>query len=288
MESAGSPLTSSVHRLAGRRLLLRAAGVGVGSIAAVLWANGSAPAGGELVYVPLFGLGLGLWHLRLESTGAGAVLRWSAIATAAWQAAAAPSAMHQVTAAGGGVFVFLLLWCLTAYEKQPGLQALATAALLLSAGILIKPAVAIACAVLCLTFFAGHLRRTAEPLGFGLLLFTPAVLCGLAVLAFQFVSAGVLAAGPLLSTSMETPAGPALHLVLLPAAVLIGRLITGRTGSADVAFLFMCFSAAVSRGIHWPAGAVAGADLFYMGLGGGAALLAASGPRGGPARADTG
>src|SRR5260370_27364977 len=120
-----------------------------------------------------------LWIFHLECAGVHRALSFAALTLLSAQVHFAPHSLYDAAVLGEGLFVYLVVWVLASYHRQPGLQATATAALLLSAGILAKPPIAISCAVLSLAFFLAHMRSTAHPVGFGLLLFTLAPLSAL-------------------------------------------------------------------------------------------------------------
>ncbi len=176
---------------------------------------------------------------------------------------------------GEGLFVYLVVWVLAAYHRQPGLQATATAALLLSAGFLAKPPVAISCALLSVAFFLFHVRTITHPLGFGLLLFTPAILCAAGAVGFTLLTAGRLLAG----ASAIPAALPDQHiwryLFLLPVATLSYRIVRRRFGEPDLAYLAMACAGSLLCQIHWPADGLSLDDLFFIAAGGAAALLVA-------------
>ena len=223
---------------------------------------------------------LALWCLHLEWSGVNRVVSAAALVLFAWQLHSAPRSLHDSAALGGGLFVYLVVWVFASYDRQPGLQAMANAALLLSAGIQAKPAVAISCAVLSLVLFLAHVRSEAHPLGLGLLLFTPALLCGLAVFGFGFLNANTLVAAPALLHAAA--AGPDhthiwRYLFFFPLAVIAFRLIRRRFGGPDLAYLAMLATGCAICRTEWPPGALSLEDLFFIAAGGAAALLSTMG-----------
>ena len=224
---------------------------------------------------------LALWRLHLERSGVGRAISWTGMALLAWQVHSAPRSLYESAALGGGLFVYLTVWVLAAYDRQPGLQSLAGAALLLSAGVLAKPALAISCAVLSVALYLAHLRSSSNRVGFGLLLFTPALLCSAGALAFGLVSAGRLRASPLFPlVSPGTSANIHIwrYLFFFPLAVIAFRLIRGRFRGPDLAYLAMLAMGSLICREQWPQGALSLEDLFFIAVGGAAALLAATSP----------
>ncbi len=224
---------------------------------------------------------LTLWHLHLERSSVGRAVSWAAMALLAWQVHSAPHSLYDSAALGGGLFVYLTVWVLAAYDRQPGLQSLAGAALLLSAGVLAKPAIAISCAVLSLALFLAHVRSNSNRFGFGLLLFTPALLCSMGALAFGLVSAGTLRASPPFFPHLSPGAPGNTHiwryLFFVPLAVIAFRLIRRRFRGPDLAYLAMLAMGSVICRAQWPQGALGLEDLFFIAAGGAAALLASTG-----------
>jgi hypothetical protein len=222
---------------------------------------------------------LSLWYAHLEHSGVSRAVSGAAMVLLAWQIHSAPRSLYDSAALGGGLFVYLAVWVLAAYDRQPGLQSLAGAALLLSAGVLAKPAIAISCAVLSLALFAEHVRANSNRLGFGLLLFTPALLCWLGASAFGLLSAGTLRAGPFIPHIGAGAPGNAhiwRYLFFVPLAVIAFRLIRRRFRGPDLAYLAMLAMGSVICRAEWPQGALSLEDLFFIAAGGAAALLAAT------------
>jgi hypothetical protein len=216
---------------------------------------------------------LSLWCFHLQSAGVHRAVSLTALALLSAQIHFAPHSLYEAAALGEGLFVYLVVWVLASYQRQPGLQATATAALLLSAGILARPSVAISCAVLSLAFFLVHVRATAHPVGFGLLLFTPAFLC-----AFGAVAFALLNTGSLLAANAHAHAGPPnphiwRYLFLLPIAAIVFRVRRRRFGEPDLAYLAMASAGSVLCRLQWPADGISLEDLFFIAAGGAAALV---------------
>jgi len=279
MESAGSrprffALLLPLDRVAAARSLA------IGAIVGLVAAGPSLDSVAHFRFTAALSLLLALWCLHLEWSGVSRAASATALALLAWQLHSAPRSLHDSAALGGGLFVYLVVWVFASYDRQPGLQAMATAALLLSAGIQAKPAIAISCAVLSLALFLAHVRSTANPLGLGLLLFTPALLCGLAVLGFGFLNANTLAAAPVFPhPAVAAPDGAHIwrYLFFFPLAVIAFRLIRRRFGGPDLAYLAMLSTGSVICRIEWPPGALGPADLFFIAAGGAAALMSTMG-----------
>lgn len=234
----------------------------------------AAPAA-SLSFTAVLCLLLSLWAFHLETAGVHRAVSLAALAILSSQLHFAPHSLFGVAELGEGLFVYLVVWVLAAYHRQPGLQATATAALLLSAGFLAKPPVAISCALLSVAFFLFHVRTITHPLGFGLLLFTPAILCAAGAVGFTLLTAGRLLAG-----ASAIPAAPPdqhiwRYLFLLPVATLSYRIVRRRFGEPDLAYLAMACAGSLLCQIHWPADGLSLDDLFFIAAGGAAALLVA-------------
>jgi len=150
-------------------------------------------------------------------------------------------------ALGCAAFAYAMLWVFKVHDRDSGLRALATAALLLSIGILAKPPVLICCALLSLAVFLGDRRRLGGVLHSVLLLLTPVALSLLAIaLLHAFAVQGVAQLAWTVSTRPLDSAP--LHLSTLAhdlpglsfcAAVLTARLLMRKSDSPDLAFLFL-------------------------------------------------
>jgi hypothetical protein len=247
--------------------------VSAGALAVLPALAGAETRTARLLFLPMVGALACLWVLHLKKAAVSRATAVLAAAAAGWQVCAGASLPHNLAALGSGVFVYLLVWAIAAYEFQPRLQAMAAIAILISAGMLARPAVAAAGGLLGITFFLvycrdlaarGRAASRAKPgmAGFALFLFTPAVL---ATLALAPVTRGRLAAGAQLA-----------RILLAPAVVLLMRWLTSRAGSPDLAFAFMVVVTAAAGQAGWWHETVAPADLFFLCTGGAAALLATS------------
>jgi hypothetical protein len=79
--------------------------------------------------------------------------------------------------------------------------------------------------------------------------------------------------------SAHLSSGPAMHWLAFPAAVVLYRISISRTAACDVAFGFMLAAAAIlSLFPHMPE-PLHRIDMFYLALGGAAALRVQSAPR---------
>jgi hypothetical protein len=276
MESAGSP-PRFFALLLPFNLAAAARGLAIGGVLGLAAVGRFLDSAAHFRFAVALCVLLSLWHVHLERSGVSRAVSLAALALLAWQIHSAPHSLYDSAALGGGLFVYLTVWVLAAYDRQPGLQSLAGAALLLSAGVLAKPAIAISCAILSLALFAAHVRSTANRLGFGLLLFTPALLCSLGVLAFGLMTAGTLRANPFfphVSAGAADNAHIWRYLFFLPVAAVAFRAIRRRFRGPDLAYLAMLAMGSVICLTRWPQDALSLEDLFFIAAGGAAALLA--------------
>ena len=263
---------------------------GVGALLLATCAAGAwrAPAHGSAVIsvVAMLTLLVWLWHAHLQKAGCPRMVGLAAAVLAAWELSyrVVPGGSGGLLA--GGVFVYLVIWTFCAYEREPGLQPLATLAILISAGILATPTIAIACAVLGIGFFVRNRRRgIGGSLGFALLLFTPLMLCVGAIVLLAFLRAETLFARPLSATVQmvshtgvrQLAAQTAADLLsmikelLFPLAVLALRVGTRRAGAPDLALALVVLVVAALHATQWvPSDAV---SIPVVSLGGAAALL---------------
>jgi hypothetical protein len=274
MESADSQKTSYDRRSPAKRAAWRAGPVSLlfGIASGVHLVRSTA----DWRFVAALCLVLALWQIHMESAGVSHWIILPAIALFCAQFSTQAASFRDLAALAGGVFVYLLIWVLAEYDRQPALQGVATAALLLSGGVLAKPPIAIACVILSLAFFLVHFRSAAHPAGFGLLLFTPAVLCIAGGVVLAFLNAGSLHAQPAFTSPQgraEAAGGDWRYLFLFPAAVIALRAIRRCLSSADLAFLAMCALGAVICRWQLLGGALKIEDLFFLSAGGAAALV---------------
>ena len=190
-----------------------------------------------------------------------------------------------MAAFGCGAFGYAMLWVFKSREREPGLRSLATAALLLSIGILAKPPLLICCALLSIIVFFDERRRVGGMFHFELLLLTPVVLSlmtigvlhafgfddrlGLSWIAWKRSSPPAASLLAWLADEL-----PALWLCL---AACLSRLVARKTCITDLALLFiMIFLITLGRS-HWMPEAVTSLDISMI-LGWSAASLLALDP----------
>jgi hypothetical protein len=140
-----------------------------------------------------------------------------------------------------------MLWVFELHDRDAGLRSLATAALLLSIGILAKPPLLICCALLALAVFYDDHRPADGIVNSLLLLLTPVLLCTLAVFLLRALAAEGLVPVDWTIGRAHLDAAP-LHLSLLArqipalafcASVLAARWLMRKTGSSDLAIVIM-------------------------------------------------
>jgi len=238
-----------------------------------------------------------LWSLHLRVAGLGAL--WSLVYAGLLAGScvlssarvANQSLPRWLEAIGCGLFVYALLWVIRMHEEESGLQALASAALVLSIGMLAKPAVLMVSILLSLLFFFED-RRVAGSVGRTfLLLFTPLLLCfsSLIVLSLLYYGnlvglwwIGALGARP---PVLEVRSGaPALWPVWIGLAVLLCRALAGRWARPDVGYVGLAVALPAMGTLKWIPGAVSRVDFAVMLVCGAAGLLAQDVPRSWTAR----
>jgi hypothetical protein len=235
-----------------------------------------------------------LWYLHLGS----GVLRWywtcplsvlmaCQVLPAILQQPAIPGLVW-FEALGCGLFVYAMIWVAAMHEREPGLQPVATLALLLSLGVLSKPALAIACALLSVVLFFGSRRRFGGILGSTLLLFTPTVLCSVAIVAVNILTSGAIDGA--ISHPMEIPAlqsmskmGVPLLLQAAPAlwfalAVLSSRSVERKSGIPDLSYFLVIAFAATAGIARWMPDPLSAIDIRMILYAGAACLLALNPP----------
>jgi hypothetical protein len=206
------------------------------------------------------------------------ILQQSAIPGLAW-----------FDALGCGLFVYAMVWVSAMHEREPGLQAVATLALLLSLGVLSKPALAIACALLSTVLFFGNRRRFGGILGSAMLVFTPTVLCSVAIVAVNFLTAGTINGA--ISHRMGIPAlksmskqGLPLLTQVAPAlwfslAVLSSRSVERKSGIPDLSYFLVIAFAATAGIASWMPDVLSAIDIRMIVYAGAACLLALNPPQ---------
>lgn len=225
-------------------------------------------------------LALVLWAFHLRRSGLRLVWALPAVFGLGMLLTAGPSGSLDSTGLEEAVFLYILISLFSAYDREPRLQALAAAALLMSAGILTKPPVAISCVLVGLTFFLLHRRQTlAGTLGFALLMFTPMTLCVICAGMLTFLTGGLLGAAAIAPSLPDPPpphAGTGMNWLILPVAVVFWRVFSGRSASSDIAFVFLLTAAPLLSLFPQMPQPLHRVDLFYLSVGGAAALLAQS------------
>jgi len=194
-----------------------------------------------------------LWYLHLQS--AGMPVSWNVVFSALLAGQSVVwICSHPVAeigdwqrAVGCAAFAYAMLWVFEVHESETGLRSLATAALLLSIGVLSKPPLLICCALLTVAVFFDERQQRGGLLNSALLLLTPVFLCTIGVIALRALAVeGLARLDWTIDTNSFDPAP--LHLYSLPwqmpalpfcAAVLGIRLFSRKTGSADLAFLLL-------------------------------------------------
>src|SRR5271165_1620717 len=192
----------------------------------------------------------GFWHFHLQM--AGLPRDWSrlfgVLLGGAWVLTllrhSGRSLLAWVSALGCGVFVYDMLWVFKMHEREVGLRPIATAALVLSIGVLAKPAVLMVCVALSLLLLFDERRSFGGVLESALLLFTPVALCVSFLFALNVLSAGSFARIPWI-TPQATAAAPLrvtsfaheLWAAWFGLAALVSRLITGKADTSDLAYL---------------------------------------------------
>jgi hypothetical protein len=194
-------------------------------------------------------------------------------------------------ALGCGVFMYLMIWSLSACQHEEALQPLATGALLLSCGVLARPATALSGIFLSLLFFALRGRRgRGGAFNFALLLFTPAILCAIALLVVSWVSGPVTRGWSASMSGLPDelaprfPADAALLAGLrsgfaFSLAVLVARILERKTNAIDASFAILWLLLEIAATSDWMPVPLGAAELTAVTFGGGASLLA-SGPPG--------
>lgn len=189
---------------------------------------------------------------------------------------------------GCGLFVYAMIWIYAAHEREPGLQPLATAALVLSIGVLAKPAVVAGCVCLSLAVFIGERQQVGGWWRSLLLLLTPILLCaGLLVVLNTLWLGGLerLIWDPVASESMGARlwsltglAGEA-HLLCFPLAILASQLLEGRTQKTALAYLFLIVFVGAIGMENWMPHPLTLADFTMVVAAGGCSLLALDPPQ---------
>lgn len=244
----------------------------------------------RLVAVSIFAAAV-LWHQHLLAEGINRF--WSLLFAVLLAGASVLSVLQHedqtlpewLHAFGCGVFLYAMLWAFNMYEREKGLPAIASAALVLSMGVLAKPSVLFLCAMFCFVFFARE-RRLAG--GFGnlfLLVFTPLFLCIFSLILFNFLYSGGLAglwwiaAPPTKNESFQMSSDPLNWWpVAFGATALLCRLFTSRASRPDLAYLIILIVLLDFRLVPWIPGQPSALDLSVMLVCGAACLVATARP----------
>jgi hypothetical protein len=189
---------------------------------------------------------------------------------------------------GCGLFVYAMIWIYAAHEREPGLQPLATAALVLSIGILAKPAVVAGCACLSLGVFLGERRHVGGWWRSTLLLLTPVFLCAALLGLLNHLWAGGLesaiwgvTAPQLVSERLWTVSGLGglAQVLWFPLGVLGGQVLEGRTRKTALAYLFLIVFMGAMGTASWMPHRLTAEDLTIIIVAGACSLLALDPPR---------
>ncbi|HYL38601.1 MAG TPA: hypothetical protein VEV17_21975 [Bryobacteraceae bacterium] len=220
-----------------------------------------------------------LWHQQLTRSGSPWPLSLAAVSITAFEASLRIDQIPGALYLTGGVLAYITVWMFTTYRRQPGLQPLATMALVICAALLANPTVAIGCFALALSLFVFNPHpAVGGRLGFAFLLFTPVTLCVSAAVMLGFLVTGNVMAYPLSAPPiLHSAARPMLDAALLanelliPIAILASRIAAGRAGSSDLALVLIVFIAAAST--RWFPGYCDVSGVWLLSLGGSAFLL---------------
>jgi len=194
-----------------------------------------------------------------------------------------------ISALGCGLFVYAMVWIYAMHEREPGLQPLATAALVLSIGVLAKPAVVAACACLSLAVFLDERRHVGGWWRSTLLILTPVLLCAGLLEVLDSLWAGGLVRliwgttqpSSSESTNLWSIAGLARegHLLLFPLGILASQLLEGRTRKTAIAYLFLIAFVAAIGTASWMPHRLTLEDLTMIIVAGACSLLALDPPQ---------
>jgi hypothetical protein len=194
-----------------------------------------------------------------------------------------------ISALGCGLFVYAMVWIYAMHEREPGLQPLATAALVLSIGVLAKAAVVAACACLSMAVFLDERRHVGGWWRSTLLILTPVLLCaGLLGILDSLWAGGLVRTlwGTSQSVSSDNTmlwsvAGLAREagVLFFPLGVLAGQLLEGRTRKTAIAYLFLVAFVAAIGTASWMPHRLTLEDLTMIVVAGACSLLALDPPR---------
>jgi hypothetical protein len=212
-----------------------------------------------------------LWHFHMRGARVPRVTAVAAMAVLALELRLFAGEFRLFTTMWAAVFVYLMVWTLAADKGETDLQCVAAAALLLSIGVLTTPLVALTSAALSCVFLLVRIRPRAEAVGFGLLLFTPAALCGMGGGVLRLLHVGPahgLTTAPTAYSKIQLP-----DMAALPAFALAYRLRQRSWCATDAAYAALAVFAGAAAHYNWFAGAIAGQDLLLIAAGGAPALF---------------
>jgi hypothetical protein len=233
-----------------------------------------------------------LWCMHLSVQAASSYLRYLLTALLGYLIVSPvierPSlaASDYLAALGCGVFVYIMLWVADVHKAESSLRPVATLALLLSVGILAKPAVAMSCVLVSLVFFIASRRNLGGAMNSALLMFTPAALCMTAFFVLKALAAGtvVSATPPLLRPQpIASPASAWFNLLTLSripvvlwfaAGVLLIRAFRRESGFSDLAYLIVIAFLSTAGVAHWMPDALSTTDIRMVAYGGACCLFA--------------
>lgn len=233
-----------------------------------------------------------LWYLHLRVAGGGgrvisAVLVAPSIAYCELYLSQNTHlrALDLLAALGCGVFVYATIWVLSVHSELPGLQTVATAAAILTIGTIAKPALLLACVFLCLIIFSSRIRRDCGLVHFALLLFTPVIMCEMALIGLTFLYSGKMVSLGHYRITIATTGSlfpPLLPWAIWPAifvaAVLLTRGIERAWGTADLALGYFIVMLPFLQKVQWSSDPISWLDIVSVILCGSASLIAVSRP----------
>ena len=195
-----------------------------------------------------------VWHLHLARSSSRWLISTVAVSVTAWEVSTRLDRLNSSFQFDAAILAYLAVWTFAAHQRKPGLQPVATLALVTCAAVLASPTVAVGCLILALGSFALHRHQAlGGRFGFALLLFTPATLCTLAIFLLGLLGAGNLVAYPLSEQLGMHPSVVPFSIasalsgeLLVPAVILAARLVSRRAGASDVLFLLMMVAATLS------------------------------------------
>jgi uncharacterized protein YggT (Ycf19 family) len=233
----------------------------------------------------------GIWSVHLRKSA----LPWAAsLPCAALLAACCTfSFLHHpehgprewLSAFGCGIFVYAILSVLRMREKERSLQAIASAALVLSIGMIAKPAVLVIGILLSAISYFDDRRQTGSLGKLFLLLFTPLMLCLSFVMVLSLLYFGNLTGlgwiAPTGSTQSQLSVPIAIHDLWplgMGLAVLLGRAVAGKAGRSDMGYLFLVLVLPLLSTVRQIPDPVTGLDFAVMLVAGAAYLIALDAP----------